>query len=88
MGTHTTLDRFGRIVIPRAIRDHLGVAPGSALAVEEHADGVLLKPTSAGALRDKGGVLVFCGEVAPGVAAAVRSARSERLQRFLPRRRK
>ena len=40
----THLGRRGTIVIPAAIRRRLGLVEGSLLAIEETADGVLLRP--------------------------------------------
>lgn len=40
----TTLDRFGRVVIPKEIRDILGLKPGELLKVEQSDDEVILKP--------------------------------------------
>jgi AbrB family looped-hinge helix DNA binding protein len=37
-----TLDRFGRIVIPKSLRDGLGLGPGAVLEIEEKNDDSLL----------------------------------------------
>jgi AbrB family looped-hinge helix DNA binding protein len=37
------LDRSGRIVVPKRLRDRFGLKPDLALEVEEHADGVFLR---------------------------------------------
>lgn len=37
------LDKFGRIVVPKVLRDRLGLNPNMALEVHEQADGVLLR---------------------------------------------
>jgi AbrB family looped-hinge helix DNA binding protein len=40
-----TLDRFGRIVIPKRLRDGLGLGPGAVLEIEEkNDDSLLLRP--------------------------------------------
>ena len=56
--TTTTLSTKGQVVIPRALRDALAWPDGITLAVEQHAQGVLLSaakrqfaPTSAQAVR-------------------------------------
>jgi len=75
----TILDELGRIVIPKQVRDDLGLSPGSVLEVEERAEGIVLKPVvevAPLALRD--GVLVFTGEVEGDVDAALRRDRAER----------
>ncbi|MDO9224051.1 MAG: AbrB/MazE/SpoVT family DNA-binding domain-containing protein [Caulobacter sp.] len=36
----------GQVILPKAVRDHLGWKPGAKLTVEETADGVLLSSES------------------------------------------
>jgi len=40
----TTIDRFGRVVIPKKVRDDLGLAPKVELEVEEVSNGIVLHP--------------------------------------------
>jgi AbrB family looped-hinge helix DNA binding protein len=87
MATVTSVDRFGRVVIPKETRDHFGLAPGTAVTVVDAEDGVLLKPSVAEALLDaKGGVLVFSGRTTADHDTHVRRARDERIRSFRPRR--
>ena len=37
------LDTSGRIVVPKLLRDRIGLKPDMVLEVEEHADGVFLR---------------------------------------------
>jgi AbrB family looped-hinge helix DNA binding protein len=77
-----TLDKFGRIVIPKRVRDDLGLEPGSVLKVEERGEEILLTPVCedpAAALAWKGGVLVFTGEALEDLTDAVERDREERL---------
>ena len=58
----TTLDRFGRIVIPKVIRDDFNLKPGSPIRIEESDQVIILKPIQGEAnLYWKDGVLVFSG---------------------------
>jgi AbrB family looped-hinge helix DNA binding protein len=59
----STLDKFGRVVIPKSVRDELHLTPGTALSVEERNGEVVLTPTweSPSVVR-KGGLLLFAGE--------------------------
>jgi AbrB family looped-hinge helix DNA binding protein len=85
----TTVDRFGRVVIPKATREHLGLGPGSPVTLVDAEDGVLLKPGAPeGELVSKGGVLVFPGEVTGDAAGLARRVRDERTRRFFPGRRR
>ena len=42
----TTLDRFGRIVIPKKVRKDFNLKPGAHLKIEETDDTIVLKPVS------------------------------------------
>ncbi|WP_076068228.1 AbrB/MazE/SpoVT family DNA-binding domain-containing protein [Sphingomonas montana] len=46
MNAHTILSAKGQVVIPKDIRDRLGLVPGEQLTVTEMAEGVFLKATS------------------------------------------
>jgi AbrB family looped-hinge helix DNA binding protein len=76
----TTLDRFGRVVIPKRIRDDLGLLPGTVLKVEERGGAVNLSPLEEeAALAEEDGVLVFRGRAVGDLDAAVDQARRDRL---------
>ena len=78
----TTLDRFGRLVVPKDIRDRLGLRPGSEIEIDEKENEVVLKPVEhEPSLRVKGGVLVFSGTATGDLRGAVRAHREERMQR-------
>ena len=44
----TTIDKAGRVVIPAAIRDRAGLAPGAELEVTEDEFGIRLQRVAAG----------------------------------------
>jgi AbrB family looped-hinge helix DNA binding protein len=74
-----TLDKFGRIVIPKQVRDDLGLSPGSVLKIEERDQGIVLKSIAESSpLLLKDGILVFTGEVEGDLEAAFRRDRDER----------
>jgi AbrB family looped-hinge helix DNA binding protein len=84
----TTLDRFGRVVIPKRVREDLGLKVGEPLLIEEHADGILLRPAQEGVpLKRKGRVLVFAGNVAGDPGDLMGKARDERMRKVAGRRR-
>jgi AbrB family looped-hinge helix DNA binding protein len=63
MSTTVTLDKAGRVVIPKALRDELRLASGDTLAMESNGDSVTLRPIrSASVLRKKRGIWVFHGD--------------------------
>jgi AbrB family looped-hinge helix DNA binding protein len=59
-GMRTTIDRAGRLVIPKSLRDRLGLRPGE---VEVTADGAALRvqPVTSDALAAEGAWLVVPG---------------------------
>jgi len=60
MNTTVTLDKAGRVVIPKPLRDALRLTPGDELVLESEGDCVTLRPVrSASALRKEHGVWVF-----------------------------
>ncbi len=79
----TTLDRFGRLVVPKEIRDRLGLKPGSVVEIDEHENEVVLKPLEHETpFRMEEGILVFTGTALGDLSEAVRGHREERLQRI------
>jgi AbrB family looped-hinge helix DNA binding protein len=60
MATTVTLDRAGRVVIPKILRDELRLEPGDTLAIEAEGERVTLLPLrSSSPLRKERGVWVF-----------------------------
>ena len=58
--TIVTLDRAGRVVIPKSLRDELHLEPGDSLALDTQGDSVTLRPIrSTTPLRKDRGVWVF-----------------------------
>jgi AbrB family looped-hinge helix DNA binding protein len=57
-----SIDKFGRVVLPKKLREHLGVGTGLKVQVEETADGVKLTPVRHGSgLMMKDGILIHRG---------------------------
>jgi AbrB family looped-hinge helix DNA binding protein len=60
MNTTVKLDKAGRVVIPKPLRDELRLAPGDSLALESEGDRVTLRPVRSGsAMRKEHGIWVF-----------------------------
>lgn len=58
-----TIDAAGRVVVPKALRDELGLTPGTKLDVSRYGAGLALIPGGRKArLVEKDGVLVARGE--------------------------
>ena len=59
-----TIDRAGRIIIPKAIREHLGLTGGQALEIREREGRIEIEAAPAPmALEERDGVMVAVPEV-------------------------
>jgi AbrB family looped-hinge helix DNA binding protein len=58
------LDKAGRVVIPKSLRDHLRITPGDTLEIDLDEDRITLRPVRAKArLIKKSGIWVYAGEL-------------------------
>jgi AbrB family looped-hinge helix DNA binding protein len=74
-----TLDRFGRIVIPKKIREDFHLQVGSSIRIEEGEGEIVLKPVEGEpSLVKKDGVLVFTGKAVGNVETAIEEHRQQR----------
>lgn len=59
----TSIDSVGRIVVPKPLRDALGLTPGSTVDISRYGAGLQLIPTGRTArLVEESGMLVVTGE--------------------------
>ena len=62
-----TIDAVGRIVVPKPLRDALGLTAGSTVDISRYGAGLQLTPTGRTArLVDEGGALVATGRTTMG----------------------
>ena len=60
MVTTLTLDKAGRVVLPKPVRDELQLGPGDSLELHSSEDEIILRPTRGkGRMYKKQGVWVF-----------------------------
>jgi len=60
MSTTITVDKAGRVVLPKPVRDELQLSPGDSLELESSEDRIVLRPVrGAVAMRQKKGIWVF-----------------------------
>jgi AbrB family looped-hinge helix DNA binding protein len=80
----TTLDRFGRVVIPKKVRDDLDLRAGETLNIQEREDGIFISPLrKKSGLEYKKGILVITGgELTGDPADLVRKDREARMKKL------
>lgn len=87
MNTTITIDKAGRVVIPKAVRNELQLEAGDRLELESEGNRMTLRPLQAAApLRKERGVWVFYGRGRLSLAEAnklIREVREERDRRSL-----
>ena len=77
----TTLDRFGRVVIPKGVRDDMGLEAGAVLTIEKKGERIILQPVQGEPkIVEKKGILVFTGAAAGDIGAALHEHRKRRLK--------
>ena len=52
-----TIDRAGRLVIPRSLRDRIGLAGGGEVEIELDGAAIRIEPVAGTGLREDGGLL-------------------------------
>ncbi|HEY0866013.1 MAG TPA: AbrB/MazE/SpoVT family DNA-binding domain-containing protein [Fimbriimonas sp.] len=60
-----TVDNFGRVVLPKEVRDRLGLTPKSRLTLIEERGGIRLEPvdSTSQVVRGHEGILVLRGKL-------------------------
>ncbi len=91
MNTTICMDKAGRIVLPKAVRDELQLAPGGALDLEVAEDRIVLRPARRKPrMYKKQGIWVLhtgSPMADDAVQTTIKKIRSEREDRFLGKRR-
>ena len=67
-----TIDKAGRLVIPRALRDRIGLAGGGEVELELDGAAVRIEPVPGRSLREEDGLLFIPASGTPITGAAVR----------------
>lgn len=81
METH--LDHFGRVVIPKNIRGHLGLQAGAAIDIIEFNQQIILKPVGKKApVVKKDGLLIFRGTALGDIAGTLWAHRNDRIAKI------
>lgn len=91
MSTNVSMDRAGRVVLPKPVRERLQLEPGESLEIESFEDHIVLRPVRGKAeMHKKRGIWVFhSGEPLTASVAeeTIRKVREEREDAILGRKR-
>ncbi len=82
-GMIVTIDKAGRIVVPKEVRQRLGLRPNTELEIVDHPEGLLLRVSEVQpSLIRVNGLLVHQGRAEEGadLDRVLQSVREERLQ--------
>jgi AbrB family looped-hinge helix DNA binding protein len=85
-GTKLRIDKSGRIVVPKPLRERLGLRPGTELEALDQQGGVLLRAVEERpALVRVDGLWVHCGVAQPGANwdRIIQELREERIESVL-----
>ena len=72
----TTIDKAGRIVVPKKLRDRFGLVGGTEVEIDDVGDGLLVAPVekvASARLVEKDGFLVIEGDGSPFTDDDIRS---------------
>jgi AbrB family looped-hinge helix DNA binding protein len=73
-GMRTTMDKAGRLVIPRAMRDRLGLTDGGQVDVQLDGAGLRIEPVGGNDLVERDGLLII-----PATGSAITAAGAREL---------
>ena len=80
----TTIDRFGRVVVPKKVRDDLGLTPNVALEVEEGSNEIVLHPKLEDSfVISKKGVLVVRAKATESIEYFLEKDRRNRIKHIM-----
>ncbi len=80
----TTLDKFGRLLIPKKFREHLGINLGTTLNISEDGARIVIEPVQEKEpVIDKNGILVFTGKFDGKMGDFIQDDRIQRMKRLL-----
>jgi len=85
-GMNVTIDKAGRIIVPKEVRQRLGLRANAELELVDHPNGILLRPVqSRPSLVKIHGLLVHQGQLEDGadLDGLIESARDERIRDIL-----
>ncbi|MCF8240123.1 MAG: hypothetical protein K9J16_01960 [Melioribacteraceae bacterium] len=80
----TTLDKFGRIIIPKKLRKHLGINSETTLNVSEDGQRIVIELVKEKSpIVDRDGILVFTGKLDNKGDDLIKFDRNKRMRKLL-----
>ena len=80
----TTLDKFGRVIIPKKFREHLCISFNTSLNISEDGKRIVIEPVQEKEpLVDKDGILVFTGKLDIKKNDFIQKDRNQRMKKLL-----
>ena len=80
----TKIDRFGRVVIPKKIRQDLGIDTDTRIIIEKEGDSVIIRPDSDDPfIKEIDGIIVVCSEPTEGFNDFINQERENRIKRIV-----
>lgn len=80
----TTLDKYGRILIPKRLRELLGITPQTQLVITEEGNKLIIEPVpEENPYEEKDNMLVFVGELESAYEHLIEQDREERDNKIL-----
>lgn len=77
----TALDKYGRIVIPKKLRQHLGITQSTNLKISEEGKKIVIEPVEEEMLEEKNGILVYTGELKDKEQDILKEDRKKRIKK-------
>ena len=80
----TTIDKFGRVIIPKRFRENLGISVETTLNISENGKRIIIEPVQDdNPVVDKDGILVFTGKLDSKRNDFVHDDRNQRMHKLL-----
>lgn len=80
----TTLDKFGRVIIPKKLREQMGITPGTILNIDQDGSRIFIEPVQAEApLIEEEGVLIYTGKLQGNIEQFLQEDRKRRLEKLM-----
>ena len=80
----TKIDKFGRIVIPKKIRNDFGIKNNTEVLLEAGENGIIVHPyTALPFVMDKEGILVVCSEPTEPFIGFLHKEREDRIKKIV-----